>query len=255
LIQRSVLTLMSDYVDATHDMGLPRSLLSMLTLDLARYENGSQENMLENFHQLGGYASLKGTLGKIDDEALLKLLERNQWDASTSAAQFADHLASAASKALQGEGSAETQQVMQQLVSAMLINESVYMPVNHFMIPVEVNGKKLFSEMWVDPDADNNGSRAGGQNTMKFLFKVDVESLGLFDIVLTCQDKDVDLRIACPETVSSFSKQIEAAMSDILTRNGFNSANITVRKMERPVTLTEVFPKIFEGKNSVNVKV
>jgi hypothetical protein len=254
LMQRSVIPLMSDYVDATHDMGLPRALLSMLTLNLARYENGSTENLLENFHQLSGYGTLKGTLGKIDDETLLKQLERNQWDPSTSANQFADHLVSAAARALRGEGSAETQQIMQQLVNAMLINESVYMPVNHFLIPMEMNGKKLFSEMWVDPDDQKSGS--GGQDgTMKFLFKMDVETLGLFDVVLTCRDRDVDLRIACPEKVSSFSKEIESAMSDILTRNGFNSANITVRKMERPVTLTEVFPKIFEGKNSVNVKV
>jgi hypothetical protein len=131
------------------------------------------------------------------------------------------------------------------------------MPLNHYLIPLEWNGKMLFSEMWVDPDAEKDGSRSGGgqDGTMKFLFKMDVESLGLFDVVLTCRDRDVDLRIACPEKVSSFSKEIETAMSDILTRNGFNSANITVRKMERPVTLTEVFPKIFEGKNSVNVKV
>ena len=52
-----------------------------------------------------------------------------------------------------------------------------------------------------------------------------------------------------------FSKEIEQNISRILARNELNSAGVSVRKMERPVTLTEVFPKIFEGKNSVNVKV
>jgi hypothetical protein len=254
LLQRSIIPLMSSYVDATHDMGLPRSLLSLLTLDLARYENGSTENLLQSFHQLRGYGTLKGQLSGIDDEALLRLLQSSQF-AQSSATQFADHMAAAAARALRGEGSAETQQVFQQLVSAMLINESVYMPVNHYLIPLEENGRMLFSELWADPDAEGKGGEGGRNGSMKFLFKIDVQSLGLFDVVLTSQDRDVDLRIACPEKVASFSKEIESAMSEILTRNGLTPAGISVKKMERPVTLTEVFPKIFEGKNSVNVKV
>ena len=27
------------------------------------------------------------------------------------------------------------------------------MPVNHYMIPLEMDGRMLFSELWVDPDA------------------------------------------------------------------------------------------------------
>ena len=55
--------------------------------------------------------------------------------------------------------------------------------------------------------------------------------------------------------MAPFSKQVEQTISQILTRNELTPTGISVRKMERPITLTEVFPKIFEGKNSVNVKV
>ena len=61
--------------------------------------------------------------------------------------------------------------------------------------------------------------------------------------------------VACPESAASFSREIEKTVSQILTRNELKPTGISVRKMERPVTLTEVFPKIFEGMNSVNVKV
>jgi hypothetical protein len=257
LMKRSVIPLMSSYVDATHDMGLPRQLLSLLTLDLTRYENGSTENMLELFHQMTSYGTLKSQLGAVDDQALLQLL-RGAQTAPSSATAFADHLSQAAARALRGEGSGNTQEIFQQLVSAMLINESVYMPVNHLMIPLNMDGRMLFSELWVDPDAQEQDGRSDGGrqgNTVRFLFKMDVQSLGLFDVVLTSQDKQVDLRISCPETVAPFSKEIEAAMSEILTRNGLTPAAVTVRQMDKPVALTEVFPKIYEGKNSVNVKV
>lgn len=60
LLQKGVIPYMSEYVERTHDMGTPRELLTMLTLNVARYQNGSVENLLELFHQLGGYGTLKG---------------------------------------------------------------------------------------------------------------------------------------------------------------------------------------------------
>ncbi len=255
LLQQKVFPLMSAYVSQTHDLGTPRELLSLLALDLARYENGSEEKLAEAFHQLSGYGTLKGMLGGIDSQSLMKLLQSSQFAKNTSAAQFADHLAAAASRALRGEGSAEVQDVFRNLVKAMLVNESVYMPLNHFLIPMEMDDKMLFSELWVDPDAEEKNERGQSEKCMKFLFKLDVQGLGFFDVILTSKERDVGIVVNCPEGVAPFSKEIEQNISKILTRNDLRSAGVSVRKMERPVTLTEVFPKIFEGKNSVNVKV
>lgn len=256
LLQQEVFPFMSAYVTQTHDLGTPRELLSLLALDVARYENGSEDKVTEAFHQLAGYGTLKGVLGNIDDNALMKLLQSSQFNQGTSAARFADHLAAAAARALRGEGSAEVQQTFRNLVSAMLVNESVYMPLNHFLIPLEQDGRKLFSELWVDADAeDKKGGRGEGGKCMRFLFKLDVEKVGLFDVILTSRDKEVEVAVACPEGVAPFSREIETTVSQILTRNELTPVGVSVRRMERPVTLTEVFPKIFEGKNSVNVKV
>lgn len=256
LIQQEVFPFMSSYVTQTHDLGTPRELLSLLALDLARYENGSEDKVTEAFHQLSGYGTLKSMLGSIDDKALLKLLQSSQFNQGTSAARFTEHLAAAAARALRGEGSAELQQAFRNLVSSMLINESVYMPLNHFLIPLEMDGRRLFSELWVDADAeDKKNGKGSGEKCMRFLFKLDVEKVGLFDVILTSRDKEVEVAVACPPGVASFSREIETTVSQILTRNELTPVGISVRKMERPVTLTEVFPKIFEGKNSVNVKV
>ena len=256
MIQQKIFPFMSEYVNATHDLGTPRELLSLLALDVARYENGSEDKLQEMFHQLSGYGTLKGMLGNIDGASLMKLLEGSQFNRAGEAVQFADHLAAAAARALRGEGSAEVQQVFRNLVSAMLVNESVYMPLAHFLLPLEMDGRMLFSELWVDADAEEKKNGQGtGEKCMKFLFKIDVQGLGLFDVILTSREKDVGIVVACPEGVAPFSKDIEQTISQILARNDLNSAGVSVRKMERPVTLTEVFPKIFEGKNSINVKV
>ena len=255
LLQREIFPYMAGYVERTHDMGLPRVLLNLLALDVARYENGAQENLLEAFHQLTGYGTLRDQLGKIDDRSLLALLKNSQFDLNSNAVQFSNHLAAAAARALRGEGSAEIQQAFSNLVSAMLINESVYMPVNHYLMPLEWNGRLLFSELWVDPDAEEGERKKGSRgNSVKILFKMDVQTLGCFDVIFTSQGNEADIRIMCPEKVLPFSKQIEQSLSEILTRNGLVPSKVMVRKLERPVTLTEVFPKIFERRNSINVK-
>ena len=256
LIQQEVFPFMSSYVSTTHDLGTPRELLSLLALDVARYENGSEEKLLEGFHQLSGYGTLKGQLGGIDDQSLLLLLKnRGGGGGGSRAIEFSNQLASSAARAFRGEGSAEVQQAFQNLLAAMLVNESVYMPINHYLLPLEWNGRMLFSELWVDPNAEDEQNRGGGKNTMRFLFKMDVQGLGLFDVILSAQGTDVDIQIACPDAAVPFSKQIGDAVSQILTRNDLKPARVAVRRMDRPVTLTEVFPKIFEGKNSINVKI
>jgi len=255
LLQREIFPYVGDYIEQTHDMGLPRTLVTLMALDTARYENGSLENLLQSFHRLNGFGTLRNQLGGIDDKALLELLKANEFKASP-ANTFADHLTAAATLALKGEGSAETQQVLQQLVAAMLINESVYMSVNHFMIPIEMDGRMLFSELWVDPDEEQD-NKSGGKDdvTQKFLVKMDVQSLGLFDVVFTNRKLEVDMNIACPDSVAPFSKMIENDITNILLSNGLTPSSVSVRRMERPVALTEVFPKLFEGKNGIDVKV
>ena len=257
LLKNAVFPLMNQYVERTHDMGLARQLLTLMALDLARYENGSQENLLQSFHQMNGYTGLKDKLSGIDDEALLMLLHNSEFVKSSQGNRFADSLAAAAAKALRGEGGVEAQEIFRQIVAALLVNESVYMPLNHLMIPLEWDGRLLFSELWIDPDdeREEEQERGRGGRTAKLLFKMDVQDLGLFDIVLTSRDKSISMKVFCPESVSVFAKQIRETLTEILTRNGLNAEDVEVRRMGRPLMLTEVFPKIFEGKNGINVKV
>ena len=255
LLQKGVIPYMSEYVERTHDMGTPRELLTMLTLNVARYQNGSVENLLELFHQLGGYGTLKGQLEGIDDQSLLTLLKDGA-GRDARAVQFADHLSAAAAAALRGEGSADVQQIFRNLVSAMLVNESVYMPINHYLLPLEWNGRMLFSELWVDPDAENDRGDGSGRKErgMKLLFKIDVQSLGFFDVILTTRGSEVEVQVGCPARALPFAQRIEQSLTDIVRRNDLTPAKVTVRRMDKPVTLTEVFPKIFEKRSGVNVR-
>ena len=258
LLQGQIIPYLSDYISRSHDMGRVRSALSMLTLDIARYESGSQEGMLQALRRLFDHPSLRGALGDLrgsEDAALLRMLKNTPFERLGRNNPFADRLASAADMPLRGSAGAEAQERFGAMVASLLVNESVYMPLNHFILPLVWNERMMYSEIWVDPDADRDDRpREDGERTLRFLLKADVESLGLFDIVITSRGSSVDLAVRCPESVAPFSDVIRASLSGILADNGFSAGAVDVEKMVKPLTVSEIFPKIFSGKDSVNVR-
>lgn len=256
LLQEEIFPYMAKYTEQTHDMGLARGLLTMLSLDTSRYENGAPKAVMQAFEQLMGYTAMKEKLGGLERDVLLRLLVDTDFHKAAAADRFADKFASAASRALRGEGGAEMEAAFREMVSALLVNESVYMPVSHYLLPMQWGEKMLFSELWVDPDAENDRENQSGEpNTIRFLFKMDIQTLGLFDMVLSCRDETVKLQIYCPDKIAPFSRRIEQAVEGILTENGLKAEAVQVSRMERPLSISEVFPKIFEGKSGINVKI
>ena len=257
LLQGTILPFLSSYTSKTNDMGLSRSLISMLALDISRYENVSEDSLLQAFHQLTSSPGLREKLGGLSDEALLKLLDSTSFAKAAEGDQFASQLSRAAQQALQGGAKNEVQEAFRNIVSAFLVNESVHMPLNHILLPLEWDGKMAFSEMWVDPDAEENLKRGKGErpNTLRFLFKIDIQGLGFFDMVLACQGERVDVQVFCPEKVTPFTQLVQGELSRILTDNGLSAGAVQVQRMDRPLTISGVFPRIFEGENSINVKI
>ena len=257
LLQSKILTFLAGYTSKTNDMGLSRTLISMLALDVSRYENGSEDSLLQAFHQLMSSPGLREKLGSLSDDALLRLLQNTSFAKAANGDQFAAQLAKAAQSALQSGAGAEVQEAFRNIVSAFLVNESVHMPLNHILLPLEWDGKMVFSEMWVDPDAEENLKRGRGEreNVLRFLFKIDIQSLGFFDMVLTCQGERVDVQVFCPEKVAPFSQLVQGELHRIITDNGLKAETVQVQQMSRPLTISGVFPKIFEGGNSVNVTI
>lgn len=153
LLQGTIMPFLAGYTSRTNDMGLSRSLISLLALDVARYEGGSKDGVMQAFRQLGSSAMLREKLGGVSEVDLLRLLERSTFAQAAERDTFASRLAQTAQRALQGGAGAEAQDAFRNIISSFLLNESVYMPLTHVAIPLEWNGKMMFSELWVDPDA------------------------------------------------------------------------------------------------------
>ena len=258
LLQGEIIPYLSTYVERTHDMGTARGLISLLMLNVARYENGGEEGLLAAFRQLSGYGETLSGLNQLDDEALLKLLRENAFTQAARADTFAEKLSGMAAKALRGEFGAEAREAFQEIVRAILINESVFMPLRHGILPLEWENKMMYSEFWVDPDAEEDqeqGGKQSGEGKIQFLFKLDIQGLGFLDMTLAARESQVDLAVFGPDAVAAHQDQITRDLKDILADHGLDGRSVRVTKSQRPLAITDVFPDLFEGKRSVNVKI
>jgi hypothetical protein len=254
LLEGELIPYLGAYVQRTHDLGPLRDLLNLLILHVARYENGAEDQMLQAFRQMEGYSELLAGLNQLDDAAILKLLRENDFTRA-AANNFADAFASAAAQALRGVYGPDVRDAFAELVRSLLVQESVYMPLNHMFFPIEWNGKMMYSELWVDPDARERGADGREQSKIQFLFKMDLESLGFLEIALSARQEQVELRVYGPETVSSHSGLVAEDLGQILADHGFHGKNVRVSKLEKPLALTDVFQDLFEGKRGVDVKI
>ena len=249
LLRGSILPYLGSYISRYHDFGEVRTLLGMLILDTARYENGSEEGLMMAFRQLGSYGGGLSAFAKLDDAAVWKLLQ-----SGFSGTDFADQLVEMASRALDGRYGTDVREAFQEILRALIVNESVFLPLAHMMIPVEYNGKKMYSEFWVDPDAKKKGQDGKDAERIQFLFKMDIESLGFLEMTLAVQKDQAELAVYGPKTLLGNSAIIAEDLKEILELHGLKGKSVRVLEEKRPLTLTEVFPSLFEGRYSVNVK-
>ncbi len=262
LLQGKIIPLLAEYTTKTHDMGLSRALISVLSFNTARLEAGSQETLISNFHQLNNHAELRPSLGGLTDDSLLKLIRNSSFMQATEQNVFANHLIEATAEAMTGESGSEIQETFKEILRSFLVNESVYMPLNHLTIPLEYDGIFMFSQLWVDPDSEDNVKKGqeGKEPVAKVLIKMDIEDLGAFDLVAACQKDgktgllNTEMLINCPDEVAEHSAIVHKEITRILEENGLEPKGVQIGKMEIPLTVSAVFPKIYEGENSINVK-
>jgi hypothetical protein len=259
LLREQVFPLVSKYVSLTHDHGLARNLLSAMTLDVARYENSSEEGLLQAFRHLANSEVLPKEIAKLSDQELLRMLKETDFYKASETNTFADRMARVTHRALQGENGVNTQDAFHSIMNSVLINESVYMPLQHVMLPLNWNGNLMFSEMWIDPDAGrgskNPRDKSEGGPVQRILIKMDIRSIGAFDVLIQNRSEGVSMLVTCPKNVAEFTPQVTQSLRNILARNGLKVEQVQVAEQHRPLTVSEVFPKLFERMSGVNVKV
>lgn len=257
VLKEELIPFFSKYISRTHDFGRTRDLMTLITLNISRYVNGGKEAVVQSFEKLLQFGDFRERLGDIKGDDLVAVINRLVQDLKEGESNpWTEKFISLIRSGLSGEGGYESKSIFRNILNSMLLNESVYMPLIHTMIPVNLNGNIMFSEIWTDPDAHNGYNENGEEKRgIRMLIKFDIKDVGFFDVVFNYTDGNVDMMIAYPPKLEGAEKTMRKEIARIISDNGLSFQSLEMERSIKPVTLMEVFPKIAEGRNSVNVRI
>ncbi|WP_349946705.1 hypothetical protein ABFV83_20835 [Lacrimispora sp. BS-2] len=255
LLKEKILPFLGRYIAMNHDMGTIRDKISLLTILMARYENGNREEILQSFSRLTGYQGFRKFFGTMTMEQFDELLNQVDLEQAAGKNQWADKFIDFLKTGVGGGTGLENKQMFQNMLQSMVLNESVYMPLLHLAFPMNVDGRKLFSEMWIDPDEEGSSTQAGAKHRTRIFVKFDIRELGQFKLLLFYGDNAASLQLYYPEKMQKSEGNIHKEIKNILDRYHFRADSIYLQAGGGPTSPVEVFPKIQERKNSVDVRI
>ena len=254
LLKEQIILFLGRYVSETRDLGTIRDLISLLTLNTSRYENGNVDSVAQAFQRLMEFPAFQKKFGGMSAEEFRNMLMNVDFDRAAGKAEWADSLLSIIRSGVRGEAGIENREAFMNIMNGLLINESVYMPVLHVMLPLILNGVPVFSEMWVDPD-EESGNEGSSERGVKLLLKFDMKEVGFFDMIMYYENGKMDMMLRYPESLSQHEGEIRKGIAGIMEKNKVELEYLAVEQGKESIPVSAAFPKIFERRNAVNVTI
>ncbi len=254
ILKEEIIPFLGKYISDTRDMGTIRDLITLLTFNTSRYENGNVDNVTQAFLKLMDFPSFQRRFEGMNADEFRNMLMNVDFEKAAGRAEWSDKLLNIISAGVKGEAGLENREAFLNIMNSMLVNESVYMPLMHVMIPVMLNGVPLFSEIWVDPN-EESGNPESGERGVKLLIKFDMKDVGFFDMMMYYEKGKMDLLLRYPESLSAHEGEIREGIAKILRNNHLEVEYLAVEQGKESIPVSVAFPKIFERRNTVNVTI
>ncbi|MFI3173639.1 MAG: hypothetical protein R3Y53_00375 [Bacillota bacterium] len=254
VIRQEIIPFLGNYIKTTNDFGTLRDLITSMLLNTARYENSTKEGVVSAFETLLGFNVVKKGL---DESITIHGILREAEMGADEVAKTQDPFVSLLQKGIEGKAGYENVEAFRQVITNILMNESVYLPLVHLTIPINIAKTLFFSDIWIDPNDGENEKSGGksGEQRVKLYLKFDIKDLGPFDVIMFLQKETMDLQVYAPEKIASKEREVKKEVKSMIEKHGFRVGAVYVEKAPRPLTVLDVFPKVYEGKNAVNVRI
>ena len=140
-----------------------------------------------------------------------------------------------------------------EMLQGLLSAPGVFTPLLHFLVPMNMDDTKAFGELWVDPDAGNDPET--GESDRHLFLCFDIEEAGYFELEIYTRGKSVNVALMCPEGTQKKYLPLKESIPTLAQACGYNAEKMIVEPLKRRRDLTNVFPKLNERRNGLNVSV
>lgn len=257
LLKSRILPFLNNYITQMHERGSVRENTAMLASLTARYENGDTGRLQEAFLKLMDFQVFSKHFKNLDAATLLKVLNNTEFEKASKKNDAMNQMAEIIRRGVLGEAGVENKMVFKELMQSFLLNESVYMPVLHLTLPVDINGTLMFSELWIDPDEEGQTADGSSERLIKGLIKFDIKDVGFFDLFFLygTDSGQLSLQLNYPEKLDATENEVRDAIGRIIAKNGMDEGEVVLGTEDGSIPISAAFPNIFERKNSINVTV
>lgn len=216
-----------------------------------QYENGEEKNLTRLFERM----AVNREFARFFPEESTALLESLLRGDRSQSREFADAFSTMLLRGMNGEAGLEQVQPFYQLLNGLLLNESVYLPLMHLLLPFQYEDREVMSEMWIDPDAEKRGEEEAGGRKIKFLLRFDIQETGSFEMAVSVQERKVKMGLSVPPALMDQKQEIQKKMTEIFRNNGMEINQLFVKEKRGEARLEEVFPEILRKEKAINVRV
>ena len=252
ILKEQIIPYLGKYISQTKDLGRIRDLISLLALNTSRLENGNVDKVSQSFQRLLDFPGFSKYFPGMTSAQFKDMLMNVDYEKAAGKMDWIDKFLNIMEAGVRGEAGVENKDAFMSIMRSMMINESVYMPVMHVMLPVILDGVPMYSELWVDPD-EESGNPGSKERGVKLLIKFDLKDVGFFDMMMYYEKGKMDMLIHYPEELADHESDIRENIRKIMNRNHLEVEYLAVEQGKVPIKVSAAFPKIFERRNSVNV--
>lgn len=255
--RKAIMATLSETASMNRDNNPLRNMIMLAVHNLSRLDNCDQKSLqnsleklisdLQQFNKLS--SSNKDMLRQSLQEQILSLQQENN--------ALSKQMISALDKGLALESPLTIQMASSNILSALLLNQSILLPLIYGFVPLQFEDTYLFSELWVNPDAEDEKKNTGGsdQKTVKVFFTLEASALGYFQGTINLNQKNMSIEIEAPELAMSFLEGLSQHLKPIVAANGFKLNQLNITPLKAPKKFYEVFGKDIIREAYINVRV
>nr|WP_319488379.1 hypothetical protein [uncultured Caproiciproducens sp.] len=261
LLKEKIIPLLSKYVASTNDFGTARNSITLLVHNIARLNTSSHQEVVEKFSSLLDYCKYELNLPDDKMNQIKSMFLKSVTVATQNPEnQLYDSLIKVLSENLRQSSSGVSQSLYKDTVLSLLLDNSVYMPFTHLLLPVNYNGQFMFSEIWIEKDDDGGKPSSkkdgtSGSKPIRLFLSFEIKTLGYFEVSIVVSQGKADIQMSCPPALTKNSREISGRISEIFAQNGLSAQNIEFLQDNSPSAAKRVLNKVYERKNVIDVTV
>lgn len=255
ILKREIIPFLSNYIGTTNDFGRSRDIITLLINNIARLNTSSRDDVIAKFVDLIDFCKFTFDM---DDHTIdqLKLNFANRLSDQTKPANdMFDSIAKLLSEGSSKEQSYTSRAMYKDIATSLLLDNSVFMPLNHLFLPINYQGKFMFSEIWIEKDGKQQSQTVDQKPITKMMINFDIKGTGFFEAVLWISEDNVDVELNYPSTIATKTGDIRDNVASILRKNGLNVNNLVLSMDEPPRRVQDVFKNLFDARRGIDVTI